>query len=526
MSRYVIEDEPAQQGRFVIESGPAITMPSEQQRLENAYAEIARRNSFGGNLLDGAATAAQRYALGFRQMFGGGTQADKNELAAADKAFSGTVGGVVGDVLGTAAPAVLATMVPGGNALLGQTLVGAGMGAFMPADSAADRGVNTAIGGAIGAAAKVGGDKVANWVASRGAARAAQQTAANEVRDGAITASRAAGYTIPPASANPTFTNSALEGFAGKLSTAQHAAIKNQPVTNSLVRNALRLPDDAPLTRETLIGIRREASSAYSAVRGLGQIVPDTEFLQAVDDVGARFASAAKDFPKVVGKEATDLVDSFKVKQFDASSAVDAIQVLREQAEANLTAFAKGSEKSLGRAQRQLADALEAQLERYASATGTPEMVASLREARTLIAKTYSVEKALREGTGNISARELAKQLAKGKPLSGELRTVAAMGQNFPRAVQDITSSMPGVSPLDFGLAGTVGALTGSPAALAMVAGRPAVRSAILSPAFQRMAVNAPNYGPGMLSRGTAGLLGSPTGQMVLTSSLLDAATQ
>lgn len=526
MSRYVIEDEPSQQGRFVIESGPAITMPNEQQRLENAYAEIARRNSFGGNLLDGAATAAQRYALGAKQMFGGGTQADKNELRAAEKAFGGTVGGVVGDVVGTAVPAVAATMIPGGNTLVGQMLAGAGMGAFMPADSAAERGANTGAGAAIGGVAKVGGDKIAQWVASRGAAKAAQLTAANEVRDGAITASRAAGYTIPPASANPTFTNSALEGFAGKLSTAQSAAIKNQPVTNSLVRSALRLPDDAPLTRDTLVGIRKEAAQAYSAVRGLGQITPDTEFLQSVDDVGARFASAAKDFPKVVGKEASDLVDSFRVKQFDANSAVDAIQVLREQAEANLTAFAKGSEKSLGRAQRQLADALEAQLERYASATGTPEMVASLREARTLIAKTYSVEKALRDGTGNISARELAKQLAKGKPLSSELRTVAVMGQNFPKAVQDVTSSMPGVSPLDFGLAGTVGALTGSPAALAMVAGRPTVRSMILSPAYQRMAVNAPNYGPGMLSRGTVGLLGRPAGQAAITAGLLGEATE
>jgi hypothetical protein len=526
MSRFVIEDAPATQGRFVIEDGPAITMPNEQQRLENAYAEMARRNSFAGNVLDGAATAAQRYGLGIRQMFGGGTQADRNELAAADKAFGSTVGGKVGDVLGTAAPAVLATMVPGGNTLLGQALVGAGMGGAMPADSAAERAANTAIGGGIGAAAKVGGDKIAQWVAGRAAASAAKQTAANEVRDTAITASRAAGYTIPPASANPTVANRMLEGFAGKISTAQGAAIKNQPVTDGLVRQALGLADDAPLTREALAGIRRQASGAYGAVRGLGEVVPDGAFVQSVDDIGARFNSAAKDFPKVVSKEAAELVESFKVERFNANSAVDAIQVLREQAEANLAPFAKGSEKALGRAQRQLADALEAQLERHATATGSPEAVTALREARTTIAKTYSVEKALREGTGSVSARELAKQLAKGKPLSGELKTVATMGQNFPRAVQDITSSMPGVSPLDYGVGGMASAVTGSPAALAMIAGRPAVRSTILSPAFQRMAVNAPNYGPGMLTRGSAGLLGSPTGQMLITSGLLGEATR
>ncbi|MFZ4110390.1 MAG: hypothetical protein ACOYKQ_07970 [Polymorphobacter sp.] len=526
MSRFVLVDESPSPERFVLEDGPAITMPSPKQRLENAYKEMADKNSFVGNLYDGMVTAGQRYALGGKQLIGRGTQAGKDELAAAEKAFGATVGGKVGDFIGTALPAIAATFIPGGNTIAGQALIGAGMGGAMPADSLGERAINVGLGGGIGAAAKVGGDKLASVLANRGAANAANATTQNAVRDAAITEARQAGYTIPPASANPTLLNRMTEGFAGKISTAQGAAIKNQPVTDALVRKSLGLADDAPLTRETLAGIRQQAGQLYAPVRGLGAVQADDAFLQTVDDIGARFQSAAKDFPSVVNKEAASLVESMKVKNFDANSAVDAIQALRENATGNLTPFAKGSEKTLGKAQKQLADALEAMLERHASANGQADAVQALREARVLIAKTYSVEKALREGTGSVSANKLAQQLAKGKPLSGELKSVATMGQNFPRAVQDVTSSMPGVSPLDFGLGGGIGAITGNPAAMLMVAGRPAVRSAILSGPFQRMAVNAPTYGPGLLGGAAPPLLRNPAAQISLTGGLLGMANE
>jgi hypothetical protein len=524
MSRYVIDDSPSAD-RFVID-GPAITMPDEKTRLENAYKELASRNSFGQNFIDGGANAVQRVMLGYKQARGTATPADKQEFQAADNAFGGTVGGKVGDIVTTAAPAVAATMSPGLNTIVGQAAIGAGMGALMPADSTGERVLNTGLGGAIGGAAKYGGDKLANWLTGRATQAATQQAAANQTRDAAITASRQAGYTIPPSSANPTLLNRAAEGFAGKISTAQGAAIKNQPVTDALVRKSLGLADDAPLTRETLAGIRRQAGALYEPVKQLGTVTPDQTYLQAIDDLVAPLKSAAKDFPGVVADDVTKLADGMKVQQFDAGSAVDAIRALRESADANLGPLAKGSDKTLGRVQKELANVLEAQLERHATATGASDVVQALREARTLIAKSYSVEKALREGTGSVSANKLAQQLSKGKPLSGDLKTIATMGQNFPRAVQDITSSMPGVSPLDFGLGGGLAAVTGSPSMLALVAGRPMARSVILSPAYQRAMANAPNYGPGLLGRATPALLRSPAGQMGLTGGLLGEATQ
>lgn len=509
-------------GLQLIAGQPAITMPDPKTRLENAYKEMASRNGFFGNVADGVVTAAQRYGLGARQVFGNATQADKDELAAAEKGFGATVGGKVGDVLGTVAPAVAATFVPGGNTIAGQALIGGLMGGFQPADTTTERALNTGVGATVGAAAKWGGDKVANFIAGRAANKTAQATAQNAVRDAAITEGRAAGYTIPPASANPTVVNKTLEGFAGKISTAQAAAIKNQPVTDALVRKSLGLADDAPITREALVGLRQEAGKAYEVAKGLGRITADNDYLNALARIAQESDEVAKDFPGAVNDKVTKLVDTYLKDAFDSKSVVASVKYLRGQAETNLGPMASAEAKALGRAQRAIAEALEGQLERHAATSGNNAAVKALQEARTLIAKTYSVEKALREGTGSVSATKLGKELAKGKPLTGELKAVATFGQNFPRAAQDVTSSMPGVSPLDFGLAGGVSSITGNPALLGLVAGRPAVRATILSQPYQRAMVNAPSYGPGLLSRAAPPLLRRAVPGAV-TGGLLDA---
>jgi soluble lytic murein transglycosylase-like protein len=497
-----------------------------EQRLQRAYNTMAQNNSFFGNVRDGMATAAQRYALGGSQMIGRATPEQKQELQLADKAFGSTVGGKVGDFIGTALPAVAATFVPGGNTILGQALIAGGMGAAQPADSIGERAANAAIGTGLGAAAKVGGDKLANYIAGRAAQRTAGLTAQNSVRDGTIAEARAAGYTIPPSSANPSFLNRAAEGFAGKISTAQSAAIKNQAVTDNLARKALGLADDMPLTKETLQGVREAAGKMYAPVEALGRINADSAYKSALQAVERRFSPAVSDFPDLANKEVGALVKALDKPDFDSSSAVKILQSLREKATDNLGPTASGSDKALGRAQKDLASALESMLERHAQSVGQTDAVQALREARTLIAKSYTVEKALREGAGSVSASKLASQLKAGKPLTDELLTAAKVGQVFPRATQDITSSMPGVSPLDFGLAGGLSALTANPLLMATVVGRPAVRAAILSQPYQRAMVGAPSYAPGLLGSSVPPMLRNRAAQMSLTGGLLDAATR
>jgi hypothetical protein len=61
------------------------------------------------------------------------------------------------------------------------------------------------------------------------------------VRDATLAETQAAGYALPPSQIAPTLPNRVLEGFAGKLTTAQQASAKNQNVTNTLIKREIGL---------------------------------------------------------------------------------------------------------------------------------------------------------------------------------------------------------------------------------------------------------------------------------------------
>lgn len=403
-----------------------------------------------------------------------------------------TTGGKIGAVTGAAVPALVAGMVPGGQGLAGSIITGAGLGAAEPTVGDESVAKNAAIGG-VGGAAGYGLGRGMSAIADRSLAKTAATKSANAVKDAAGVESRAAGYTIPPTQTNPTAWNKALEGLAGKISTGQAASVKNQSVTNSLIRKGLGLPDDAPLTIDTLKAVRQQAGQAYDGVRSFGQVASDGQFDSQLMNIVQGSRGASRSFPGLGQKQADEIeavITSIRRPQFDAGDAVDAMKILRESADA---AYAKG-DKGLGKAYKSASDALEGILERNLAKGGNPDALKQFRDARQLIAKTYSVEKALNATTGNISAPKLGAQLARGKPLSGELETVAKMGQAYPKAAQEITSSIPGVSPLDFIAAGGLSAASGNPLLMATAAARPVARSVILNPAYQKLA-GAPKYG-------------------------------
>jgi hypothetical protein len=138
-------------------------------------------------------------------------------------------------------------------------------------------------------------------------------------------------------------------------------------------------------------------------------------------------------------------------------------------------------------------------------------MLKQFRDSRKLMAKTYSVEKSLNQGSGDVVASKLAGQLARGKPLSGELLDIAKFAQSYPKAAQNVATigSQPGISPLDFvsgGLYAGVGAAGGGAlgggegAGVGTLAGlvpllRGPARNAILSKQLQSLLINPQNYG-------------------------------
>lgn len=315
-----------------------------------------------------------------------------------------------------------------------------------------------------------------------------------------------AGYVIPPTQVRPSLANRIMEGTAGKISTAQNASARNQEVTNRLARKALGLADDAQLSPEALGGLRKDAGRAYQALRSLGDVVPDASYQKELGNIASTYKGAAQAFPGLADDAVGDLVQTLNVPKFNADGAVDALTLLRDRADA---AFAKG-DKGVAKATKQAAGVLEDLLERHAQSTGSPDALKALREARQLIAKTYSVEKALNPATGTVSAQKLAAQLQRGKPLSGELRKVAEFGASFPKAAQAVEQmgSLPQISPLDWALGGGASVATASPLPALMMGVRPAARAAALSGPVQRGLLAAPAPAGSGIS---TGLLSGPS---------------
>jgi hypothetical protein len=198
------------------------------------------------------------------------------------------------------------------------------------------------------------------------------------------------------------------------------------------------------------------------------------------------------------------------VKQFDAGDAIDATKVLRETAD---KAYRAG-DRELGKASKGAADAIEGMLERHLQAAGNPDALKAFRDARTLIAKTYSVQKGLNTQTGQVAATKLAQDLAKGRPLSGELKTVAEMATAFPKATQALKEAPKAVSPLDFAVAATTGAATANPLAALMLGARPLARNALLSGTAQARALKQATPVP--LTQATQAALENRLAQMLL----------
>lgn len=305
----------------------------------------------------------------------------------------------------------------------------------------------------------------------------------------AIQSARGAGYVIPPSQARPTLANRALEGFSGKITTAQNASAQNAGVTNKLVAQDLGLAADTKITPDVLKGLRDTAGQSYRAIGSTGTITPAASYKTALDAIEAPFQQAQQAFPNAKASPVIDLVESLRSPSFDAASAVEKIKQLRTAAD---DAFRSGN-TDVARASRSAAGALEDAIESHLQTVGQAPLLQQFRDARKLIAKTYSVEKALNPTTGAIDARALASQLKRGKPLSGGTKDAAEFAGRFPKAAQPIEGmgSLPQTSPLDWALGGSLSAMTSNPLALASVLARPAARSLVLSPLVQNRLVQS-----------------------------------
>lgn len=313
------------------------------------------------------------------------------------------------------------------------------------------------------------------------------KAAQNPVKMATLKAAQREGYVVPPSTTNPTATNRALEGAAGKLTTAQLASAKNQAVTNKLAARSVGLKADAPLTKEAFSGVRKTAGKVYKEIADSGNVKVDQQFL---DDI-ANLPSAVK---TEIAPTKNDFITWSKMTTEEAPvSARGLVQKLKElrfESQRNLSPLAAQNPQSaaLGNAQKKAAESVESLIMRHLNASNKADLADKFTAARQLIAKTHSVEKAFNESTGNVNAMKLAAQLSKGKPLTADLKTIANFGQAFPKAAREFNESLPGISPLDYYASGGVTAMSQQPWWLLYPFARQGIRSGLLSKAGQHLA--------------------------------------
>jgi hypothetical protein len=189
------------------------------------------------------------------------------------------------------------------------------------------------------------------------------------------------------------------------------------------------------------------------------------------------------------------------------------LRVARNEADGYYNAYARSADpEQLLKAKSAKAQAtkLENDLEQYAKDMGKLDLLPKLRDARQLIAKTYTVENAMNKTTGTIDAKEFAKRLQKGKPMSDELKQIGEFAQAFPKAAQkpEIIGGTIGISPLDYAaatvtggasmLAGQNNEATGATTLAALLA-RPTARRLVLSNPMQNRLVQQQAAAPGAI---------------------------
>lgn len=264
-----------------------------------------------------------------------------------------------------------------------------------------------------------------------------------------------AGYVIPPNMVKPSIGNQMLESVSGKQATQQLASTRNTQNTERLVRGALGIADDVPLSNTTLDNLRKTAGKAYA-------------------DVSALSPQAAAD--------------------------LEALKIARNESQAWFKAYNRSASPiDLAKAKelRTAAEALETSLEQHAANAGKDELIPALRNARKEIAKTYTVGRALNDASGSVDARVLGKMYEKGLPLSDGLERAGKFASAFPTVAK--APAQVG-SPAAHNLRAAFGAATGAggyaalgpyglaAAALPFVAGAGS-RAVMFSPAMQRAMV-------------------------------------
>lgn len=344
--------------------------------------------------------------------------------------------------------------------------IGAGAGAGLAREAGAD-----ALGQTV--AGLAGGIAGAGKTVTGGDIRKLQ----NAGRDQILKEGQKAGYVNLPSQVGAGGGSRALETLSGKFKAEELASAKNQQVTNSLARKYLGLPDDAPLTTETLDALREQAGAVYQTASELpaGQVGTQTS---------KSLATGQKTTTPIM-KSGAQLIEEIKLARDDARSAWKAFNFGSDKPTQARNAAINADKR---------VETLEKELESLAKQNNQPQLINALKNARQEIAKIYTVDKALNDATGSVDAKVIGKQLEKGVPISKELAIAGKYAQAFPKVNKPV-SEMPNPFSIYDVIGTSFGAGAGNPLLFGLPLARVGSRYLMESPTFQQRFVQ-PQYTP------------------------------
>lgn len=319
--------------------------------------------------------------------------------------------------------------------------------------------------------------------------RLAEREAATSVRDETLQKARDLGFVVAPGDIGSTgvkgWINRRLESIGGKANVRQEIDVRNQEVTNAVGQRVLGLPPGTAITEEILKNYRDRMAGPYREVASLPTLPPER-----IKGIGG--------YPLFgpTPKSASQALDELKQARFDSNMAwKDFARNGRTETYKEAAALDRRIES------------LEGHIEKTAIAAGRPDLVPALQDARTKIAQSWDIDRALNVGNADVSARILARMLDQGKKLSGELETVARFSNAFPRYTTEGSNvHMPTVSKTDvlasigLGIGGAaVGGPFGAAAGVLPFLSGP-VRSTILSRPYQNF-MGSQSYTPSLTTQ-------------------------
>jgi hypothetical protein len=367
-----------------------------------------------------------------------------------------------------------------------------------------------ALGQSVGLLTPVAANAAGNRARERITELAAQR-GENAVRDRTFADARQAGYTFPATETNPSVLNNVLESFAGKAAIKQEATLRNQRTTNRLAAEELGAPRGTALTEGNLERFRDTVSQPYRDVAAL----PTMPTQPRIGQLGQQLPTPPNQPP---------------------AQALHDLRVARNESTANWREYNRQgtvAAQDRARAADARAAALETYLEQTAAAAGRPDLVDAMRAARTQIAKSHDIERALNVGNAEVSAPDIGRALDRGAPMTGNLELIGRTQQNARKFMGEGSGTpTPGVSHTDvYGATGlgALGAAAGGPAGM-MAGGIPLLRgpmrSALLSAPYQRLtqAMTERSYRPSLATRAAAQIPEQTPTQQLIQSILLERA--